>query len=165
MTKARRLEVVGEAPPSVSTRGAIDRLMAFVTERRRQPFTGNFEEFERTLHAQFMEAEREILGEELAKADIDTDAVIIEGITCRRVLRSAQTYQTAAGPVPGERTLYKDRTDREAKSMAALDARVGIVDGRWTPLAAEQAIWVVSQMTPQLAEELFARGGNMTPSQ
>lgn len=164
MTKACKLEVVGKAEPSVSTRGAIDRLMAFVTERRRQPFTGNFGEFERTLHTQFMEAEREILGEELAKADIDTDAVMIEGITCRRVLRSAQTYQTAAGSVKVERTLYKDRTDREAKSMAALDARVGIVDGRWTPLAAEQAIWVVSQMTPQLAEELFARMGNMEPS-
>ena len=111
-----------------------------------------------------MEAEREVLAEELSKADIDGAAVVIEGMMCRRVLRCAQTYQTASGPVQVERTLYKDRTDPHARSLVALDAQVGIIEGRWTPLAAKQATWVVSQMTPQLAEELFARVGNMTPS-
>jgi hypothetical protein len=42
--------------------------------------------------------------------------------------------------------------------------RLGIVEGRWTPPAAQQATWVVAQRTPQLAEELFARMGNMSPS-
>jgi len=77
MTKPCKLEVVGKDEPSVSTRGAIDRLMAFVTERRRQPVPNDFAQFERTLHAQFMEAEREILGDELAKADIDAETVEI----------------------------------------------------------------------------------------
>jgi hypothetical protein len=31
-------------------------------------------------------------------------------------------------------------------------------------MAARQAAWVVSQVTPQIAEQLFARVGNMTPS-
>jgi hypothetical protein len=135
-----------------------------VADRRRRPLPRDFEEFERTLHTRMMEAEREVLAEELAKADIDQEAVVIEGMLCRRVLRCAQTYQTASGPVQVERTLYKDRTDPHAPSLVALDARIGIVEGRWTPLAAKQATWVVSQMTPQLAEELFARVGNMTPS-
>lgn len=139
-------------------------MVSFVTERRRQPLSKDFEEFERDLHARVMEVERETLAEELAKADIDEDVVVIEGLTCRRVLRCAQTYQTAAGPVKVERTLYKDRTDPQAISMVPLDARVGVIAGRWTPLAAKQATWVVSQMTPQSAEELFARVGNMTPS-
>jgi hypothetical protein len=138
--------------------------MAFMTERRGKPLAKDFEEFERTLHARMMETEREILGEELAKGDIDRESVLIEGVVCRRVLRSTQTYQTAAGPVLVERTLYKDRTDPGAPSLVPLDARVGIIEGRWTPLAAKQAMWVVSQMTPQLAEELFERVGNMTPS-
>ncbi len=147
-----------------STKGAVDRLMAFVSDRRRRPLPSDFEEFERSLHARMMEAEREVLSEELGKADIDEEAVVIEGMLCRRVLRCAQTYQTAAGPVQVERTLYKDGSDPHAPSLVALDARLGIVEGRWTPLAAKQATWVVSQMTPQLAEELFARVGNMTPS-
>ena len=41
---------------------------------------------------------------------------------------------------------------------------IGVVEGFWTPLAAKQAAWVVSQMVPRLAEELFERIGNMTPS-
>jgi hypothetical protein len=48
--------------------------------------------------------------------------------------------------------------------MAALDLRLGIVEGYWTQRAAEQASWVVTQMTPEKAEELFARVGNMEPS-
>lgn len=164
MGKSSKLVVVGGEEGRTSTRGAVDRLMAFVVDRRRRPLPSDFEDFERTLHARMMEAEREILGEELAKGDIDEEAVVIEGMMCRRVLRCAQTYQTAAGPVQVERTLYKDRTDPHMPSLVALDARVGIVEGRWTPLAAKQATWVVSQMTPQLAEELFARVGNMMPS-
>src|ERR1035438_7030460 len=128
MSKPCKL-MVGGAPPRASTRDAVDRLMAFVVDRRRRPLRGDFEDFERTLHARMMEAEREILGEELAKADIDQEAVVIEGMMCRRVLRCAQTYQTAAGPVQVERTLYKDRTDPHMPSLVALDARVGIVEG------------------------------------
>lgn len=39
-----------------------------------------------------------------------------------------------------------------------------IVEGFWTQRAAEQASWVVTQMTPQKAEDLFGRVGNMEPS-
>jgi len=164
MKEPCKLRVVGKGGVEVSTPAAIDRLMAFVKERRRAPVAGDFEEFERDLHAQFVEAEREALAWELAKADVDRESLLIEGVLYRRVLRSAQTYQTAAGPVAVERTLYKDRSDASARSLAVLDARMGIVEGRWTPLAAKQATWMVSQMTPQLAEEAFARMGNMAPS-
>jgi hypothetical protein len=164
MSAPYKVGLVGECSKRVSTSSAVDRLMGFVSEQRRRPLTGNFERFEEELHAQMMEVERELLGAELAKGDVDSDAIIIEGTTWRRVLRSTQTYQTAAGPVPVERTLYKDRTDKNGVSMAPLDLRVGIIDDRWTPLAAKQATWVVSQMTPQLGEELFERMGNMSPS-
>jgi len=80
------------------------------------------------------------------------------------VLKSKQTYMTAAGEVEVERWLYKDRAEPEAYALAALDLRLGIVEGFWTRRAAEQVSWVVTQMTPQKAEELFARVGNMEPS-
>ena len=123
-----------------------------------------FFEFEGSLHARMMEAEREVVAEVMTASDVDADAIEIEGKTHRRVLRSAQTYETAAGEVVVERWLYKDRSDPTAKAVAALDLRLGIVDGYWTSKAAKQASWVVTQMTPGRAEELFGRVGNMTPS-
>lgn len=124
----------------------------------------DFAEFERKLHERVMDVEREVVGEALAEADVEAPAVTIDGRVHRRVLRSSETYMTAAGPVRVERTLYKDRTDARNKAISAMDVRVGVVDGFWTPLAAKQASWIVAQMTPGKAEELLQRVGNMEPS-
>jgi hypothetical protein len=164
MNRPCKLQVVGSVKSRASTASSIERLIAFVKERRGKPLSRNFEGFERDLHERVAEVERDLVAEELAKADIDLDSLLIEGVLYRRVLRSAQTYQTAAGSVQVERTLYKDRTDPQMPAMSVVDARTGIVEGRWTPLAAKQAIWMVSQMTPQLAEEAFRRLGSMQPS-
>jgi hypothetical protein len=125
---------------------------------------GSFADFEKDLHRRLMELEREVIAGEMAGADIDAGAVVVDGVTYRRVVRCEGLYFTAAGPVCVERTLYKDRTDETGRSISPMDLRLGIVEGRWTPVAAEQATWVVAQMTPQLAEDLFQRMGNMTPS-
>lgn len=123
-----------------------------------------FADFERELHAKIMELEREMIGEEMARADIDVGAILVDGATYRRVVRCEETYFTAAGPIRVERTLYKDRTDEGGRAISPMELRLGVVEGRWTPLAAQQAVWVVAQLTPLRAEELFARIGNMTPS-
>lgn len=145
---------------------ALARLRRFLEDRRvrRDDKPESFTEFERSLHAKVMEVERELIAEEMARADIDADAIVVDGVTYRHVLRSFETYFTAAGPVRLERALFKDRTDEAGRSISPLELRLGIVEGRWTPMAAQQATWVVSQMTPELGEELFARIGNMTPS-
>lgn len=39
-----------------------------------------------------------------------------------------------------------------------------MIEGYWTPLAATQATWAVSHVTPQESAELFDLLGNMTPS-
>lgn len=123
-----------------------------------------FYEFEKTLHQRMLEAEREIVADVMSASDMDADAIEIEGRVHRRVLRSRQTYMTACGEVEVERWLYKDRSDPTAHALAALDLRLGVVEGFWTQRAAEQASWVVTQMTPQKAEDLFERVGNMDPS-
>lgn len=144
----------------------LDGLRKFLEDHAMAGKTGarDFYDFEKELHARLMEAEREIVGTVMAASDVDADAIEIAGRVHRRVLRSAQTYMTAAGPVAVERWLYKDRRDPTAHALAALDLKLGIVDGFWTTRAAEQASWVVTQMTPQKAEALFARVGNMEPS-
>src|SRR6266581_2124203 len=123
-----------------------------------------FYEFEKALHERLLEAEREIVAGVMSASDVDADAIEVEGRVLRRVLRSRQTYMTACGEVEVERWLYKDRSDPTAHALAALDLRLGIVEGFWTTRAAEQAAWVVTQMTPQKAKALFARVGNMEPS-
>jgi hypothetical protein len=123
-----------------------------------------FAAFERELHARLMEVEREVVAAEMAKLDVDAEAVVIAGKVHRRVLRQSQTYLTAAGEVVVERTLYKDRTDAEGRCVSPMELTVGVVGDFWTPRAAQQALWVVTQMTPGKAAELFDRVGGMAPS-
>jgi hypothetical protein len=145
---------------------ALARIRCFVEDWRvrTRDKPGSFADFERELHAKIMEFEREVIAEDMARADVDVEAIVVDGDTYRRVVRCEDTYFTAAGPVHIERTLYKDRTDETGRAICPMDLRLGIVEGRWTPLAAQQATWVVAHLTPQTAEELFARIGNMNPS-
>ncbi len=120
--------------------------------------------FIRSLKEQTRALEREATARFLEASDVDADVIEIEGKVHRRVLRSKQTYMTEVGEVEVERWLYKDRTDPNAKAVAALEVRLGVVGGFWTPEAAKNGAWVVSQMTPKKAEELFQRVGAMAPS-
>jgi hypothetical protein len=123
-----------------------------------------FAEFERELHERVMQLERYVVASEMAKLDVEDDAILIEGKVHRRVLRQSQTFMTAAGEVSVWRTLYKDRSDDEGRCVSPMELTIGVVGGFWTPRAAQQALWVVTQMTPKKAEELFERVGNMDPS-
>jgi hypothetical protein len=145
---------------------ALDRLRDGIDTLRMKDKKGPraFAEFERDLHARVMAFEREVLAAEMSKLDVDADAVLIEGKVHRRVLRQSQTYVTTAGEVVVERTLYKDRTDEHGRAVSPMELTMGVVGDFWTPGAAQQALWVVTQMTPNKAQELFERVGNMAPS-
>lgn len=144
----------------------LDGIREFLEAHAMQGKSGarDFYEFEKTLHERLRQAEREIVADVMAASDVDADAIEIEGRVHRRVLKGSQTYMTAVGEVIVERWLYKDRRDPTAHALAAMDLKLGIVEGFWTQRAAEQASWVVTQMTPGKAEELFGRVGNMDPS-
>lgn len=141
----------------------IRRILDDAGVRRRGP-KETFEAFEARLHSSLQEVERELLAEDLQRADVDAEAIVVHGNTLRRVVRAEQTYMTAAGPVSVMRTLYKDRSDPAERAVVPMDLRAGIVAGFWTPNAASQAAWVVAQMTPKTGEDLFRRMGNMAPS-
>src|SRR6185295_13588476 len=119
----------------------LDGIRKFLEDHAMRGKTGarEFYEFEKTLHEKMLQAEREIVGDVMAASDVDADALEIDGRVHRRVLRSRQTYMTACGEVEIERWLYKDRADPTAHALAALDLRLGIVEGFWTQRAAEQA--------------------------
>lgn len=150
--------------PATSPKSAMRRLHDFLEERRsvRKPVK-DLGEFEREMHKYFAEAEAEALGEELAHFDLDVPVVVIEGVPHRQVLRCAETYFASSGPVRVARSLYSTRQSGE-RAVCPLELRAGMVDGRWTPLAAQQAALAVAHLTPQEAEDLFEKLGNMAPS-
>ncbi|MCP4447224.1 MAG: hypothetical protein GY811_18025, partial [Myxococcales bacterium] len=81
-----------------------------------------------------MGVEREFVAEELSRADVDAEAIEVDGVEYRRAVRSQGRYQTAAGEVAVERTLYRSRKNgQDGNCFAALDRNLGIMDGRWTP--------------------------------
>lgn len=133
---------LAEAPADRQAR-VIDRLRKFLQDEAvaARKTAKEFEEFETKLHQRFLEAQREIVAEVMSASDIDADAIMIEGRVHRRVLKSKQTYMTAVGEVAVERWLYKDRTDPTAHALAAMDLRLGIIEGFWTTRAAKQAAW------------------------
>ena len=152
--------------PTEGERSPLAKLREFLENHGMKGKTGPraFSEFERELHARMMETERDVIAAEMVKLDIDADAVEIAGKVHRRVLRQSQTYMTSAGEVVVERTLYKDRSDEEGRCVSPMELALGIVGDFWTPHAAQQALWVATQMTAKKSAELFARVGNMTPS-
>lgn len=147
-----------------SKRSGRELLEKLIKDRERSEApVKDFEAFERDLHERVAEFERDVLAEELKRPDVDIPVVLIEGVPHRRVLRSEETYLSAAGPVRVERSLYSARRDGE-RAVSPLELRAGIVEGLWTPTAAKQAAWVVAHLTPYEGQELFAMLGNMQPS-
>ena len=142
---------------------AMDQLQDFLRQRREaRDGVEDFERFEQEVHRFFVAAEREALGQELARFDIDVPQVEVEGERYNRVLRCETTYNSAVGPVRVERSLY--RSARGGDAICPLELGAGLIEGYWTSLAAKQATWAVSHLTPKESEELFELIGNMTPS-
>jgi len=152
------------APTGKQTTTAFEELRAFMRERQgNRAAVTDFETFEREARRRFAAAEAEFVALELARLDVDAPAVEIDGVPHRRVLRCPQTYMTAAGPFSIERALYSTRQDGE-RAVCPMEFRAGVVEGYFTPLAAQNAAWAVAHLTPGEAETLFARVGGMCPS-
>src|SRR5262249_6707230 len=141
----------------------MDQLQDFLRQRREvhEPIE-DLDAFEQELHRYFVAAEREALSRALARFDLDVPTIEVDGERYHRVLRCATTYTSAVGPVRVERSLY--RSAQGGPTLCPLELRAGMIKGAWTPLAAQQATWVVAHVTPQEGEELFDLLGNMTPS-
>jgi hypothetical protein len=102
------MRVSHERTALVTLEGAVDRLEAFIAERRssKEP-CGDMECFERELHEYVVEVEREVLAEELSRLDVELPTVTIEGEVYRQVVRCEESYTSAAGPVRVMRSLYR----------------------------------------------------------
>jgi len=143
---------------------AREALENFLRERRHaKDLIEDVDAFERRMHQVFAAAEAEAMAAELARFDVDVPAVKVDGVVYRRVLRSSEEYLASSGPMRIERTLYSSREKGE-RTICPMELRAGVVEGRWTPQAAKQAVWVVAHMTPYEGADFFALLGGMTPS-
>lgn len=133
-------------------------------QRKRTEPVADFASFEVDLRRKILALEAELLAEEMHKADVDVPTIVVHGTTYHRVLRCEQDYQTSAGEVRLMRTLYKDHTDPGERALCPLELRLGIVEGRWTPAAAKQAVYLISHLTPTQAEQTLQTLAVMTPS-
>ena len=91
-----------------SESSAMDQLQAFLRQRREAPTAvEDLERFEHEVHRFFVAAEREALGQELARFDIDVPQGEVAGERYNRVLRCETTSNSAAGPGRVARSLYR----------------------------------------------------------
>lgn len=145
-----------------SDSSAMDQLHDFLRRRPATEPLEDFDQIEQELHRLFVAAEREALGRELSRFDLDVPQVEINGERYDQVLRCETTYNSAAGPVRVERRLYRHPSG--GRAVCPLERNAGLIEGYWTPLAAKQASWAVAHLSPQESEDLFDMLGNMTPS-
>ena len=148
--------------PTIATK-VFKTLDKMITKHHRSARKGeSFHAIEKSVHAAFMAAEREVLGELLSQYDIDSPIVTLEKRDYRQSIRCEKTYTTVAGQVSVVRSLY--RAKHSEPSICPLELRSGIVEGSWSPTAAKQALLVVSQLPPCDAAHLFKKLGAMQPS-
>jgi len=104
---------------------AMDQLQDFLRQRReaREPVEA-LDAFAQELHRLFVAAEREALGRELSRFDLDVPTIEVAGERYHRVLRCATTSTSAAGPVRVARSLY--RRPQSGHAVCPLELRAGI---------------------------------------
>jgi hypothetical protein len=142
---------------------AMEQLQEFLGKRQAATkVVSDLAEFERQLHKLVVAVECEAVAAELRKFDLNVPEIEVAGRSYKQVLRSGETYLCVGGEVRVERSLYRAASGERA--ISAMELQAGIVEGYWTPLAAEIGAWVVAHLTPREGEELFQRIGGMQPS-
>ena len=123
---------------------------------------GSFADFEGEVHRLVADLERDIVGTELARYDVDAPYIRVDGVRHRKALRAQETYVGQAGPMRVERNLYQPVGG--GRTICPLELQGGIVEGAWTPRAARIMATVVTEIPPTDAARIIAEFGGMTPS-
>jgi len=125
--------------------------------------TLTFEAFEVALGHAMRHVENELKAIDLARYDIDADAVVVGGKEWRKCLADQpKTSLSASGPVTVSRTLY--RPVDGGKSICPLELRTGIMAGLYTPVLARQVSYLMGHMTSQETSAVFVELGISGPS-
>jgi hypothetical protein len=108
--------------------------------------------------------EREISRRVLRRLDEQGKTIAVDGKTYRRVGRYEGTYYTKAGPVMLKRTLYRDASVRNDKTVDAISLKLGCVEDGWLPETADAMACLLQSVPGAEAEKLAKKLGRVTYS-
>jgi hypothetical protein len=142
------------------------QLQDLLTARRHEgcaEATMTFEAYEVALGHAVRDLENELKAADLARYDVDADAVIVDGKEWRKCLeKQPKTSLSASGPVTVARTLYRPADG--GKSICPLELRAGIIGGLYTPVLARQVAYLMGHLTSDETSLLFTELGISGPS-
>jgi hypothetical protein len=150
----------------LSSLASFERLEQLLTARRRDGSPEammTFEAFEVELGHAVRGLENELKAADLARYDIDAEAVIVNGQEWRKCLSNqSKTYLSASGPTPVSRNLYRPASG--GKSICPLELGAGIIGGLPTPALARQVAYLMGHLTSEETSQVFRELGISGPS-
>lgn len=142
------------------------KLQEFLMARRQEgspEATRTFEAFAVELGHAVRGLENELKAADLARYDVDADAVMVDGQEWRKCLeQQPKTYLSASGPITVARNLYRPADG--GKCLCPLDLRAGIIGGLYTPVLARQVTYLMGHMTSDETSKVFTELGIVGPS-
>lgn len=142
------------------------RLQDFLTARSHEgsaEATMTFEAFEVALGQVVRGLENALKAADLARDDVDADAVMVDGKTWRKCLENQpKASLSASGPLPVTRNLYRPADG--GKCRCPLELRAGIIGGCSTPVLARQVSYMMGHMTSDETSQLCAALGLSGPA-
>lgn len=151
------LEIPSELAPDV------EALVSYLREvRRRAPTERDLLQEERTLQLRLNAVGRAAMRAVLASADTHAAEIEIDGATWGNRRLTTGEYETLFGTVSLERSIYQQRG--RGRAAVALDLRLGIFEGRYTPATARVLCHAVGLMPEHDAEKFLAEVGVATLS-
>ena len=122
-----------------------------------------FEAFEVALGHAVRGLENELKAADLARYDVEANAVMVDGQEWRKCLeQQPKTSLSASGPITVARTLY--RPVEGGKCLCPLELRAGIIGGLYTPVLARQGTYLMGHMTSDETSKVCTELGISGPS-
>src|SRR5712692_2468502 len=122
-----------------------------------------FETFEVELGKAVRGLENELKSADLARYDVEADAVLVDGKAWRKCLeQQPKTSRSASGPLTVAHTLYRPADG--GKCIGPLELRAGIIGGLYTPVLARQVAYLMGHMTSEETSQVFTELGISGPS-
>ena len=152
--------------PALSSLASFESLENLLAARRLEGSTEammTFEAFEVELGHAVHDLENELKAADLARYDVDADAVMVNGQEWHKCLgNQPKTYLSASGPITVSRNLY--RPVGGGKSICPLELGAGIIGGLHTPVLARQVAYLMGHLTSKETSEVFTELGISGPS-
>jgi len=142
------------------------KLQALLAARRHEGCAEGkmtFEAFAVALGHAVRGLENALKAADLARYDVDANAVMVDGQEWRKCLeQQPKTYLSASGPITVARNLYRPADG--GKCLCPLELRAGIIGGLDTPVLARQVTSLMGSLTSDETSKVFTELGIAGPS-